>query len=389
MQEEGSKLVETPGSRFVDECKASYAAEKYSDVLQQFANNLDLLFSKATSEQDLEGSVNIICHLVRRIPPPGTAAAASGLAAALAATPSVRSDRRLQALVNLFNIVWEPQSKFTVLLQALAFSKAAGHADVMLNVVRAHADTWAAGLRLSPADERALYVACADTLRACTRKPRTATKEAYRLLCRHLATFETATAAEAATGTTVAAQVVSDFLRSADLFHFDLADNPAVAALATQTEHAPLHKLLNIYLTGSVADFKAFAASNAALFEKLDITADAAAAKMRLLALMGLAHGTPQISFGDIATGLDLPQAEVESVVVQAIGKRLIEARIDQLEEVVTIAKCAPRTFGTAQWKELQGQLRSWKESVREVLELGKDEKSVLTKGIAELTVGA
>lgn len=381
--------METPGSRFVDECKASYAAENYAEVLEQFSNNLDLLFSKAATEQDLEGSVNIICHLVQRIPPPGTATAASRLAAALAATTTVRSDRRLQALVNLYNIVWEPQSKLAVLLQALAFSKAAGHADVMLNVVRSHVDSWAAGLRLSPADERTLYVACADALRACTRKPKTAAKEAYRLLCKHLATFETATAAEAATGAPVAAQVVSDFVRSPDLFHFDMADNPAVAALASNAEHAPLHKLLNVYLTGSVADFKAFAASNAAVFEKLGVSADAAVAKMRLLALMGLAHGAAQISFADIATGLDLPVGEVESVVVQAIGKRLVEARIDQLQEVVTVTKCAPRTFGAAQWKELQGQLHSWQESVRSVLELGKDDKSVLPRGIAELSVGA
>jgi translation initiation factor 3 subunit M len=389
LQEEGSKLVETSGSLFVDQCKASYAAEKYADLLEQFASNLDILFSKAANDQDLEGAINIICHLVPRIPVPGAGAAATRLASALAATPTVRPDRRLQALVNLYNVVWETQSKYTVLLQTLAFSKASGLADVMLNVVRTHADTWAAGLSLTPADERNLYVACADALRGCTRKPKTAAKEAYRLLCKYLVTFEGTGAAEAATGAAVASQVVSDYLKSPDLFHFDLADNPAIAALASNSQFAPLHQLLTIYLTGTVADFKSFAKSNGAVFQSLGVTEDAAAAKMKLLALMGLAHGSAEIKFAEIASSLDLPAGEVESVVVQAIGKRLMEAKIDQLEEVVTVTKCAPRTFGAAQWQELLGQLKSWKQSVGEVMELGKDEKSVLSKGISELSVGA
>jgi translation initiation factor 3 subunit M len=357
--------------------------------LEQFASNLDILFSKAANDQDLEGAINIICHLVPRIPVPGEGAAASRLASALSATPTVRPDRRLQALVNLYNVVWSPQSKYTVLLQTLAFSKASGLADVMLNVVRTHADTWAAGLSLAPADERNLYVSCADALRGCTRKPKTAAKEAYRLLCKYLVTFEGSSAGEAATGATIASQVVSDYLKSSDLFHFDLADNPAIAALAGNSQSAPLHQLLTIYLTGSVADFKSFAKSNGAVFQSLGVSEGSAFGKMKLLALMGLAHGSSEIKFAEIASSLDIPATEVESVVVQAIGKRLMEAKIDQLAEVVTVTKCAPRTFGAAQWQELLGQLKSWKTSVGEVMDLGKDEKSVLSKGIAELSVGA
>jgi len=358
-------------------------------LLEQFAANLDNLFSKAANDQDLEGAINIICHLVPRIPVPGARAAASRLASALAATPTVRPDRRLQALVNLYNVVWDPQSKYTVLLQTLTFSKASGLADVMLNVVRTHADTWAADLSLVPADERRLYVVCADALRGCTRKPKTAAKEAYRLLCKYLVTFEGASAGEAAHGAAVASQVISDYLKSPDLFHFDLKDNPAIAALASNSQYAPLHQLLTIYLTGSVADFNNFIKSNGAVFQSLGVTEGAAAGKMKLLALMGLAHGSPEIKISEIALSLELPAGDVEMVVVQAIGKRLMEAKIDQLAGVVTVTKCAPRTFGAAQWQELLGQLASWKKSVGEVMHLGNDEKNVLSKGIAQLSVGA
>lgn len=324
-----------------------------------------------------------------RIQPPGSIPAASSLAAALASQPTARPDRRLQALVNLYNVVLDPVSKLQVLLHALAFSKASGLADIMLGVVRANADAWAHDLQLSPADERKLYEACADALSACTRKPKTAAKEAYRLLTKYVTTFAKASAAEAATAGPVTARVVSDFLRSPDLFHFDLADNPAVKALAANPQYASQHKLLTVYLTGSVADFKAVAAAEPGVFTALGVTADEALGKMRLLALMGLAHGAMEITFADVASGLDLAPAEVESVVVQAIGKRLIEAKIDQLKEVVVVTKCAPRTFGEAQWRELQRQLRGWKDSVAQVQQLGTDEKAVLPAGIAALSVSA
>ena len=56
-----------------------------------------------------------------------------------------------------------------------------------------------------------------------------------------------------------------------------------------------------------------------------------------------------------------MPASEVEALVVQAIGKRIVEARIDQLRGTVSVAKCVPRTFGAGQWRELQGQLAVWK----------------------------
>ena len=49
-------------------------------------------------------------------------------------------------------------------------------------------------------------------------------------------------------------QVVSEFIRSPDMFQFDLAANPAVAQLGSSgsSEHRSLHRLLTIFLTGTV-----------------------------------------------------------------------------------------------------------------------------------------
>lgn len=60
---------------------------------------------------------------------------------------------------------------------------------------------------------------------------------------------------------------------------------------------------------------------------------------------------------------LSLEEDQVEMWVIQAIGKKLIDAQIDQLNERVTVLKCARTTFGNSQWVELQQQLNAWKVS--------------------------
>lgn len=60
---------------------------------------------------------------------------------------------------------------------------------------------------------------------------------------------------------------------------------------------------------------------------------------------------------------LDLKEGQEEAFVIRASGNKLLEARIDQLRQVVTITKIARQTFTAAQWQELRAQLASWKVS--------------------------
>ena len=59
-------------------------------------------------------------------------------------------------------------------------------------------------------------------------------------------------------------------------------------------------------------------------------------------------------------TALGVSEGEVESWVVQAIGKKLLEARIDQLQRRITVTRAAHRAFGAGQWQELHTQLSAW-----------------------------
>lgn len=71
-----------------------------------------------------------LCH--------GTHAAPRRAARAAPQTES-KPDKRLGALVNLYNVVEEPEAKLAVLLEALGFAQRAGLADLMLPVIRVRA----------------------------------------------------------------------------------------------------------------------------------------------------------------------------------------------------------------------------------------------------------
>ncbi len=66
------------------------------------------------------------------------------------------------------------------------------------------------------------------------------------------ARLQDAAAADLPGAVPAAAQVVAEFIRSPDSFQFDLAANPAVAQLAGSPQHGALHRLLTIFLTGTI-----------------------------------------------------------------------------------------------------------------------------------------
>lgn len=155
---------------YANSIREAYASENLSQVLDLFVSKLQIVYTNTENDQDLEGFTNVCTHLPPRCE--NSTQAASQLAAALSADPTNRPERRLQGLINLYNTVLESSSKLHVLLAIMAFAKASSLADILLNVVKGSIDSWISTLELSKVDQRTLFVACADSLESCTRKPK-------------------------------------------------------------------------------------------------------------------------------------------------------------------------------------------------------------------------
>lgn len=55
---------------------------------------------------------------------------------------------------------------------------------------------------------------------------------------------------------------------------------------------------------------------------------------------------------------------QIQPWVIRAIGHKLLEGKIDQVAQSVTITRCHNRTFSSKEWQGLGQQLRSWKEAL-------------------------
>lgn len=363
-EDKATSLANSPGSQFASDCEALIGEGRFSELLSQLLSKSEVLFSRAQNK-DLECCLHVICHLVGRIPDVGSAA--QSVAQILTAKADDHPDLRLSALTQLFNIVTDAMLQFNVLLELLRFSIASGQASALVPVIRVNMDSWPTDLKLSSQQTRTLYQLAADVLRSSKRMRKSSQRDAYKLTLKLLESVDSAPDAEVAECKAAAATAASDFVKSPDLFQFDLLEAPAVQQLRGDSEHGPLFELLSLMLSGSVQEFEAFASKNSSLFEATGISQADAVAKMRLMALLGLVAQSNTVSFSDVREALDIEEDAVETWVIKAIGKKLLDARIDQLSGTIAITRATHRSFGQPQWAELRDRLASWKANVGNV----------------------
>lgn len=78
-------------------------------------------------------------------------------------------------------------------------------------------------------------------------------------------------------------------------------------------------------------------------------------------------HPSPFLFF-PFSLLLQCPVSEVETWVVKALSHGLIDARMDQLAQTVTVTRSLQRDFGGSEWMGLQGRLRTWRDNVASLL---------------------
>jgi len=134
-------------------------------------------------------------------------------------------------------------------------------------------------------------------------------------------------------------------------------------------ETKSLFDLLSIFQQGKLEDFQTFQTNNPDTLTKYSIPSISATRNMRLLSLCSLATDYEEIPYDAIASTLQVEPSDVESWVIDAVSSGLLDAKMNQLEKVVLVERCAVRRFGIDQWKILQKRIDLWKKNVRDVLE--------------------
>ena len=156
---------------------------------------------------------------------------------------------------------------------------------------------------------------------------------------------------------------------------------PVILALKKTEGGSELYSLLTIFTEGTFEDYQNFlanASKNAFFAKRSDLSEEQCTRNMRLLSLCTLASESksPEISYVQIAEALNVISTEVEDWVIAAKGSGLIDAKMDQIRQIMTVDRCVVRRFGIEQWMSLQQKLNLWKTNVRAVLEGLKENES-------------
>ncbi|GMI42249.1 hypothetical protein TeGR_g10123 [Tetraparma gracilis] len=347
---------------FIADCTAHIAAADAPSLLGAFLAPaaVEGLFGLG-DEDSVHAAVALLASLVGRCPAAKQAEHALALVAAVVGHAAAPPALRLSLLVSVYNLRPKPE-KHRLLLAVLAFAASSSLA-ASLSAVYADPAAVISELALDGPQTRELHLALAAAHEPASQASLTAwlrTFDGPGPLAMDAKELETAARAVKA----ALADPVGLF-RSSE----NLTDMRAVAELKKSPATAPLVTLLEVFVSGSLSDWQAFASSNAALLAKESLDSDKCVESMRLLSLVSLASKNPEVPYSAVAETLQVPLESVEGWVVQAVTAGLLVARMDQARQVVAVERCVHRAFGEQEWKELKGRLDKAKENLRQVRE--------------------
>ena len=193
---------------------------------------------------------------------------------------------------------------------------------------------------------------------------------AHAVNMQYLGTFQGASAADLGAASVLGARAALHVVKSPlRIENFSVMDQAAVRYLENIPEHAALFKLLRIVVEGSFADYNAFAASHKDYASQLGLDADFIAERMRLLTLGSLAADNLELGYAAIAEALQIPEDDVEEWIVRAIGHKLLDGKMDQINALVIVNSGTARGFTNKSWTDLSKKLHAWRTGIRNLLQ--------------------
>ncbi|KAD7478617.1 hypothetical protein E3N88_01753 [Mikania micrantha] len=367
--EAGPEVAEQEVSRLCLEAKECIVSGRWLDLaslmIASAACNLTLICHLFALTLDLECIFTIICDLVKR---PESLdellEMAKLLSTKIAQQPNDKPALRLKIMINLYNLLENPYSRFCVYMNALKLAmegKVIEHIIPSFKKIDNLLKEWDLGVQ----DQRYLFLAISNILKEHKSSP----KETIKFLTKYLATFSGEDANVMDEAKEEAAHTIIEFVKAPDSFQHDLLEMPAVAQLEKDTKYALLYQLLKIFQTQRLDAYLDFHATNSALLKSYGLVHEECIAKMRLMSIVDLAsNGSGQIPFSLIKDTLKIEEDEVEPWVVKAITSKLIDCKIDQMNQVIRVSRCTERVFGPHQWQALREKLATWRGNIANVI---------------------
>lgn len=360
----GPEVAEPQVTRLCMEAQECMVRGRWLDLASLMLTSADLMFSKA-SDKDLECIFTVICNLVTKSESPDEALEmAKFISAKITQQPNDKAALRLKILFNLYNLLENPYSRFYVYMKALNLAvngKVTDHIIPSFKMMDSFLKEWNIGIL----DQRALYLNISNILK----ENKSLGKDYFKFLTKYLATFSGEDAYTMSEAKEEAVRTIMEFVRAPDMFQCDLLDMPAVGQLEKDTKYALVYQLLKIFLTQRLDAYLDFHAANSTLLKSYGLVHEDCITKMRLMSLVDLGSDEScQIPYSLIKDTLRIDDDEVELWVVKAITVKLMDCKMDQMNQVVLVSRCSERVFGQQQWQNLRSKLLTWRGNIANVI---------------------
>ena len=168
-------------------------------------------------------------------------------------------------------------------------------------------------------------------------------------------------------------------IKAVDIINFaELVNLPAIKQL-TQN-YSKVFSLLNLFTQSSAQDFKQKLTEYADLMSTEGLTEHELVVKKSYVQICTLSTEVTNFSYQDLAQLLNVSnfdavsiflihfcclQIDVEEIelwAIDAIQNKIIDAKIDQLNEVIVIKSHMLREIKLQEWKAIQAKIRAWKD---------------------------
>jgi len=227
-----------------------------------------------------------------------------------------------------------------------------------LSQVKTWLKTWGVDMEQRRVCYRELHAALKDQQRG---------EEATKVMLELLSTYDETSAVLAKED---AQKCVLDFIMKPDVFIMDhLLKLKPVTTLAGE----PIYRLLEIFVSGVLADYLEFYEVNKEWVSQAGLDHDANIHKMRILTTLSLSVQEKEISFRDLRGILGFTDDDdIEEYIIDLIKSKLIHAKMDQMNGKMIIRSSSVRTFGREEWQQLEYKLETWfsnMQSIRSSLE--------------------
>ncbi|KAJ3679790.1 hypothetical protein LUZ60_016068 [Juncus effusus] len=357
----GPEVAEPQVTRLCLEAQGCVLAGKFTELASLMLTSVDLIQTRV-SEKDLECIMTVICNLVTRAATPQNALDMANLISSkLVQHPDNKPALRLKMLFNLYNLLEDPTSRFAVYMKALEL---AGASKVTESVVASFKkmDSFLREWNIGKMDQRSLFLSVSNILK----DNKSMGKESFRYLSKYLATFSGAAEdADAMSGAKEdAVRAILDFIKSPDIFQSDLLEMAAVRQLEKDEKHGMLYELLKIFLTERLDAYLRFESASSAVVKGYGLVHADCVTKMRLMTLLNLSSLNYHIPYSLVRDTLQISDDEVEYWIVKAITSKILDCKLDQINQIVIVSRHTERVFGLTQWQSLRSKLALWRGNV-------------------------